>query len=965
MKAFLNKTAEYLLEKYKDNISDLCIVLPSRRAGIFLKKYFSTHINKNIWLPQIYSIDDFINKLSDNKPINNTFLLFELYQIHKNIEKKQAQSFDDFIKWGQILLHDFNETDLYMADPKQLFSYIDEARAISLWNPDNKPLTDFEKNYLKFFNSLIKYYKNFRTGLIDKNATYQGLTYRLLAENIEERTENLEWEKIIFTGFNALTKSEETIIKYLIKTDKAEILWDADKYYLNNTNSLNNKKNKVKHEAGTFLRRYFNTWAAKDINWIEDNFKNENKNISVIGIPKNIGQAKVAGNIIAENNINIDNLALVLADEKLLLPVLNSLPENINYFNVTMGLPINYTPVFNLYDFIFNLHENAIKFSKNLKEDKLIFHHDDILKIFQHPNIISLFSGDKSDISSLHQLTKKIYISNKTFFSLTEIDDILKESTENISETFNAIFINIKQNPELIFECLIKITEKARDNIIEKYSGTNENEYYKVELEYFYNFSIIIKQLKDLLKEYKIEISLQSIRKIFNQTVRTTNIPFYGEPLKGIQIMGMLETRTLDFENLILLSANEGFIPSSKNQNSFIYYDIRRKFGLPTYKDKEAIYAYHFYRMIQRSKNIFLLYNTETDGINSSDKSRFISQLLYELPKYNPNTNFDIKLLNTPTYKNKKPEIIIEKNKNIYKLLLQKAKKGFSPSSLNTYINCPLQFYFQEIEKIREEEKTESTIKPSTFGTVIHEVLHKLFEPFIDKVLTIEDIKSMHSNYKKILNKSFKDNYKDGNISIGKNLLSVEVANNFIKSFLNKEAELINEIQKNGQDLVIKKLEEKFKSFIIIFSNDKKIDVNIKGFVDRIDIIGNTIRIIDYKTGAMKQKELRFNDRDSLLNESKFSKAFQILMYLYLYLKTTNHDKNLNIECGIISLLKIKSGFIKLTPPKNESSENFYDIFNDVLTKLLEEIFDVNTPFMQTKKIENCNYCIYKNICNR
>ncbi|MCD6113270.1 MAG: PD-(D/E)XK nuclease family protein [Bacteroidales bacterium] len=965
MKAFLNKTAEYLLEKYKDNISDLCIVLPSRRAGIFLKKYFSTHINKNIWLPQIYSIDDFINKLSDNKPINNTFLLFELYQIHKNIEKKQAQSFDDFIKWGQILLHDFNETDLYMADPKQLFSYIDEARAISLWNPDNKPLTDFEKNYLKFFNSLIKYYKNFRTGLIDKNATYQGLTYRLLAENIEERTENLEWEKIIFTGFNALTKSEETIIKYLIKTDKAEILWDADKYYLNNTNSLNNKKNKVKHEAGTFLRRYFNTWAAKDINWIEDNFKNENKNISVIGIPKNIGQAKVAGNIIAENNINIDNLALVLADEKLLLPVLNSLPENINYFNVTMGLPINYTPVFNLYDFIFNLHENAIKFSKNLKEDKLIFHHDDILKIFQHPNIISLFSGDKSDISSLHQLTKKIYISNKTFFSLTEIDDILKESTENISETFNAIFINIKQNPELIFECLIKITEKARDNIIEKYSGTNENEYYKVELEYFYNFSIIIKQLKDLLKEYKIEISLQSIRKIFNQTVRTTNIPFYGEPLKGIQIMGMLETRTLDFENLILLSANEGFIPSSKNQNSFIYYDIRKKFGLPTYKDKEAIYAYHFYRMIQRSKNIFLLYNTETDGINSSDKSRFISQLLYELPKYNPNTNFDIKLLNTPTYKNKKPEIIIEKNKNIYKLLLQKAKKGFSPSSLNTYINCPLQFYFQEIEKIREEEKTESTIKPSTFGTVIHEVLHKLFEPFIDKVLTIEDIKSMHSNYKKILNKSFKDNYKDGNISIGKNLLSVEVANNFIKSFLNKEAELINEIQKNGQDLVIKKLEEKFKSFIIIFSNDKKIDVNIKGFVDRIDIIGNTIRIIDYKTGAMKQKELRFNDRDSLLNESKFSKAFQILMYLYLYLKTTNHDKNLNIECGIISLLKIKSGFIKLTPPKNESSENFYDIFNDVLTKLLEEIFDVNTPFMQTKKIENCNYCIYKNICNR
>lgn len=965
MKAFLDKTAEYLLKKYKDNISDLCIVLPSRRAGIFLKKYFSTHINKNIWLPQIYSIDDFINKLSDNKPINNTFLLFELYQIHKNIEKKQAQSFDDFIKWGQILLHDFNETDLYMADPKQLFSYIDEARAISLWNPDNKPLTDFEKNYLKFFNSLIKYYKNFRTGLIDKNATYQGLTYRLLAENIEERTENLEWEKIIFTGFNALTKSEETIIKYLIKTDKAEILWDADKYYLNNTNSLNNKKNKVKHEAGTFLRRYFNTWAAKDINWIEDNFKNENKNISVIGIPKNIGQAKVAGNIIAENNINIDNLALVLADEKLLLPVLNSLPENINYFNVTMGLPINYTPVFNLYDFIFNLHENAIKFSKNLKEDKLIFHHDDILKIFQHPNIISLFSGDKSDISSLHQLTKKIYISNKTFFSLTEIDDILKESTENISETFNAIFINIKQNPELIFECLIKITEKARDNIIEKYSGTNENEYYKVELEYFYNFSIIIKQLKDLLKEYKIEISLQSIRKIFNQTVRTTNIPFYGEPLKGIQIMGMLETRTLDFENLILLSANEGFIPSSKNQNSFIYYDIRRKFGLPTYKDKEAIYAYHFYRMIQRSKNIFLLYNTETDGINSSDKSRFISQLLYELPKYNPNTNFDIKLLNTPTYKNKKPEIIIEKNKNIYKLLLQKAKKGFSPSSLNTYINCPLQFYFQEIEKIREEEKTESTIKPSTFGTVIHEVLHKLFEPFIDKVLTIEDIKSMHSNYKKILNKSFKDNYKDGNISIGKNLLSVEVANNFIKSFLNKEAELINEIQKNGQDLVIKKLEEKFKSFIIIFSNDKKIDVNIKGFVDRIDIIGNTIRIIDYKTGAMKQKELRFNDRDSLLNESKFSKAFQILMYLYLYLKTTNHDKNLNIECGIISLLKIKSGFIKLTPPKNESSENFYDIFNDVLTKLLEEIFDVNTPFMQTKKIENCNYCIYKNICNR
>lgn len=961
MKAFLDKTAEYLLEKYKDNISDLCIVLPSRRAGIFLKKYFSTHITKNIWLPQIYSIDDIVNKLSGNRPINNTFLLFELYNVHKNIEKEQAQNFDDFIKWGQILLHDFNETDLYMADPKNLFSYIDEALAISLWNPDNKPLTDFEKNYLKFFNSLINYYENFKSQLIEKGTTYQGLTYRLLAENIEEKTKNLEWKKIIFTGFNALTKSEETIIKHLIKTDKAEILWDADKYYLND-NTLEN--NKVNNEAGRFLKKYFNSWSADKINWIEDNFKEENKNITVIGVPKNIGQAKVAGNIISEKNIDINNLALVLADEKLLIPVLNSLPDQIKHFNVTMGLPINYTPVFNLYDSIFLLHENSINFSKNIKDEDIIFHHDDILKILQHPNILNIFSSNNSDISILNQLIKKISLTNKLFFKLTEIHNILKDTTENISDTFMSIFINIKQKPELIFDCLKKITEKTRDSILKNHSGNDDNEYYKVELEYFYNFSIIIKQLEDLLKEYKIEISLKAIRKIFIQTVKATNIPFYGEPLKGIQIMGMLETRSLDFENLILVSANEGFIPSSKNQNSFIYFDIRKKFGLPTYKDKEAIYAYHFYRMIQRSKNIFLLYNTESDGMNSSDKSRFISQLIYELPKYNPKTKIDVKLFNTPTFKNKKPEIIIEKDKNIYKLLLQKAHNGFSPSSLNTYINCPLQFYFQQIEKIKEEEKTESTIKPSTFGTVIHDVLQKLFQPFIDKILIPEDIKSMKSDYKRILNNSFKKNYKEGNINLGKNFLSVEVANNFIKSFLNNENNLIKKLQETGDNLVIKKLEEKFKSFVQIFRDEKKIDVNIKGFVDRIDIIGKTIRIIDYKTGSVSQKDLSIKDTDDLLTDSKLSKAFQILMYLYLYLKT-NPDKNFDIECGIISLLKIKSGFMKLIPPKKVSSEDFYDIFDNVLKEILEEIFDKKTPFRQTENQENCKYCIYKNICKR
>ncbi len=942
MQTFLEKATKYLIHKYGDSISDLCIVMPNRRAGLFLKKYLSQQAKKTIWSPDIFSVEDFINELSGLQVTDAISLYFELYETHRNVEKERAESFDNFLSWGKTLLHDFNDIDLHLADPQKIFYFLNSSKAYAVWNLEQKPLSDYQERYLKFYNSLYNYYKDLTSKLLNKNQAYQGLAYRYVADHIEEKINSIKWKKIIFIGFNALNLAEEKIIKHFIECNKAEILWDADNYYIKNP----------QQEAGKFIRKYINSWHLKEINWIENNFTGTKK-INITGVPGNTGQAKLTGHILDEikkNSEKTERTAVVLADEKLLVPVLNSIPADIKNLNVTMGLPLKYTSAFELFDSLFRMHINSVRLSKG---DIPKIYYKDILKIINHPyiaNIINL-STDNRAPSDIVKNSNRVLLSDK------DIQQIFPSSGEYSKYRF--LFDNWNGDIYTAIQCMEKLVEMLK--VFFSAPPTEHVVNTDIDIEYIFNFSKIIKRIKSLSDNYKNIRQIDTLRTLFHRIAETTALPFYGEPLKGIQIMGLLETRNLDFENIIMLSVNENIIPASKTIHSFIPHDVRYEFDLPSYKEREAIYAYHFYRLLQRAENTYLIYNTENDDFGSSEQSRFIKQITNELQKYNADITINHRLMNIPVIKEEDIYTIeIPKTKDIIQKLTEKAKSGFSPSSLNTFINCSLQFYFQEIVKIKEPEEVEETVEADTMGKIMHGVLHDLYKPYINKQIKTGDINNMLSQVDKLTKENFKKYYGGGDVKYGKNLLIINIANKYIKNFLRKETDFIN----NKGPFRIKKLEDKF-STVINISDSIKLMIVLKGVIDRIDEAGNTTRIIDYKTGKVDKNELFVEDWNSLISEPNLAKSFQLLMYSYLYRK--NNDTAEKIESGIISLKKLSSGIFNVHIPENDTDINkkAAEQFETIARILLEDIFNPQKPFTQADDEERCKYCDYGSICNR
>jgi len=948
MQPFLEKIVKHLYERYGDKISDVCIVLPNRRAGLFLKKYLAKEIHQPIWLPEIFSIEDFIAQLSDLRVLDSVDLLFEFYEVYKELNPETAEPFDAFAKWASMLLNDFNEADLYLVDEKKFFTNLRDIKEVENWSFNSAELTELQTKYLNFWDSMGDYYCALSSRLLSKKQANQGLVYRTVAENILERVEGKSWQKIIFSGFNALSAAEEKIISTLIKAAKAEVLWDADVYYTDDKNQ----------EAGKFIRKYKKAFSPekKEFLWEENNLSTDNKNIQIIGAPGNVNQAKTAGSILSslqKKNEDIEKTAVVLADERLLFPVLNSLPATIENMNVTMGYKLNNTTVVDFFTIVFDLHENARHFKES--GDNYKFHHKDVVKFFNHTYTYILCSTE--DASYLpFEIVNNILSGNQVFLSATEIEKALNNELK--ASPFKLVFEHWKNVDEAI-ECLNNLINELKLRLIDS-AAEEGSEKINLESEFLISYSKIINRIQALCAEYKSIAEIKMLRKIIAQLVSSSSLPFYGEPLNGLQIMGMLETRMLDFENVVLLSANENILPEAKTKSSFIPFDLRKAFGLPTYTDRDAIYAYHFYRLVQRAKNVFILYNTETDVFGKGEKSRFVTQLVYELPKVNKQVKIEEKILDLEI---KLPEfgnaIVIEKTKDIFEKLDVKAQEGFSPSFLNAYRNCSLQFYFRYVARIREEEEIEEFIGADTLGNVIHKVLEKLYTPFIGKNVTALDIDRMKKTADEETKKAFEEMYNKNDLLYGKNLLIQKVAEKFIQGFLSREAEYIKE---NKEDLFIKVIEEELNAEVVIEAIEKKI--KIKGKIDRIDGFGNTTRIIDYKTGSVDDKELKIKEWDSLA-DVKLNKSFQLLMYGLLYNKV-NLERKENLQSGIISFRKLSEGLKKVkVNDLDYLDETTLQTFEEQLKKLITEIYNPQIPFSQTKDLTICEYCSFKMICNR
>ena len=965
MESFLEQPAAYIYSKYKDNLDRVCVVSPNRRAALYLRKYLARLIDKPVWLPEMLTVEDFVLKYSGYTLADTVSLLFELHAVHTKIEGKNAQSFEKFMQWGQMLLGDFNEVDLYLADPKQLYSYLSDDKALELWNPSGEPLTEFEKNYLSFFSSMQFYYTGLHDYLKKENLAWQGMAYRKLAEETEWM-DTLPYEKIFFIGFNALTKAEEVITKKLERLGKAEMLWDADSYYVNNPI----------HEAGRFLRQYMRCKKNGEMHWKGNYFTDNAKQITIRGVPNKVSQTKEAGRLISrliKENKDLTGTALVLADETMLLPVLNAIPEASGDFNVTMGFSLTYTPLFSLIDAIFGMHATTLQFATGRKDPG--FYTKELLRLLMHPYIARLGGG----YGATNNLALKLRKSKIPFQSAKLIISSISESKDAVESKMSGLLSLLLdkswQSTSGALKNLTLLTERLRLAFMlpkdkSKSAQDSGQGDLPIEQEYFFAFARLIQRLKEMHSRYEAMNNTETLRQILLQMMRLEKIPFYGEPLKGIQIMGMLETRTLDFDRVILLGANDDLLPGSRKHDSFIPYNIKTEFGIPIHTDKDAVMAYHFYRLLQRSKEVWMFYNTEPGNLGGGDKSRFILQLQEELQKANPKAIIDMGILTLPPAGKPDTEgITIHKTTDILTLLNEKADSGFSPTSLSKYVNCTLQFYFSEILKLSEAEEIEETIDAAVLGSVIHKVLQKLYEDYVNQLISPEHIRMMIKQVPEKTRFAFNENddFK-GSFDEGKNLLIVKVAQLYITNYLKKE---LSVIQDEKQPLYIRKLEQGLNFLLTL--DDTNIEggkraINIKGFIDRIDQSGETLRLIDYKTGNVDpRKELKLKDPEELLTDPAKSKALQLLIYKYLIEKNPDimQGSYLKIEPGIISLRKFGSHLMPLDDKEAWQTGTGYNDFEEVLSDMLKNIFNASIPFSAATDTERCKYCSFRSICNR
>lgn len=909
---FLHKLAQEILKSHSNTLLDLVVILPNKRAKVFLLAELKESVSDNIFAPNIISIENFIQDIAGIRSIDSVELLFEFYNVYLSVtEKDQQESFESFANWAKTLLQDFNEIDRYLLEPDKILKYLENIKEIEHWAVAVEKRTDLIDNYLLFWKKLPEYYHSLYAYLLDKGVGYQGLIYREAVQNLNHFSENNN-KQFLFAGFNALNQAEEKIIQHLLALETAKIYWDIDETLLHDTF----------HDAGLFQRKFKSEWIhykTHPYEWIVNDFT-EAKNIHVIATSKSIGQAKITGSIIekyaAENNANLQNVAVVLGEENLLLPVLHALPESVNALNITMGFSGKNNPAQLLIAKLFKLHSNAL--SRN--SESYVMYYKDVLDILTHPLI--------EPYADANALVNKINKNNYTFITHKKLTELQVE----YNVLFEMLFRKWNTTSVTVLENLSQILLQIKAHL----SYDNEEE--KITNAFVYSVFKVINKMISYFENHTNIDDIKTLQAIYKQVIDVAEVSFEGEPLSGLQIMGVLESRVLDFETVIITSVNEGKFPAGKSTNSFIPYDVKREYGLPTYKEKDAIYTYHFYHLLQRAKNIYLLYNADSEGFDAGEKSRFITQL--EVEKQ-PNHNLTFQYFNPDVPTIAYQPMVVPKTDSVLTRLREIATNGFSPSSLTTYIRNPIQFYLQRVLRISETDEVEENIAANTLGTIIHGTLEELYKPFIGRLLTTVDIESCFQKIDAEVLLQFKEVYKEGEIKKGRNLLAFEVAKRNVFNFLKLEKEALED----GDQVQIIALEQTYER--ILEDHRLPTPVLIKGNVDRIELRNGKIRIIDYKTGKVEQKNVTLKDWKGLTEDIKNDKIIQILAYAFMFEKET---KGLEMEAGIISFKNLNAGFLPFTfkPEKETNTVINADVMEAYLEEiviLLQAIFNQEIPF--------------------
>tara|TARA_R110002051_G_scaffold324635_1_gene422805 strand:+ start:172 stop:2913 length:2742 start_codon:yes stop_codon:yes gene_type:complete len=910
MQSFIKDVVQDVLKNNPDT-GDVVFILPSKRAGVILKKTLSQSLTKTVLAPEIDSIEDFIAKVSGLITANTTTQLFTLYNAYLKVGDYEKESFDSFLKWGQILLQDFNEVDRYLVDASTLYQNVAAIQEVNHWSLYAEK-SEMIENYLHFWKHLEEIYNQFNALLLEQGLGHQGLIYKTAVLELPNYLKS-NYKKHVFLGFNALNTAESLLIQTILEKTNSEIYWDIDPYFLEDNI----------HDAGYFIRNYKRTWNVlkeKTLNGLTNHY-NTKKHIEIFGVPKNIAQVNFVGNLLykiqKETPEILSNAAIVLGNEEILNPLLNSIPENIPATNITMGQKLESTTLASFFTNLIEFHEQ--------KTDKGWFY-THLLNLLTHSYAVLLFDANEVSTDSL---ITKIKTNNWSYITSNQVTDLIPQNS-----TIFLLFKDLKNSPNTLIENFLALIQAIR--AIEAVK-TNS-----LLLEQLYKFYTLFNQLKELCNTYNYVNNLKSLKHLFKQLLSSETLDFQGNPIEGIQIMGMLESRLLDFETIIITSVNEGVLPSGKSNNSFIPFDLKLKNGLPTYKEKDAVYTYHFYRLLQRAKNVYIIYNTEPDALEGGERSRLITQLLTD-----ENRADIIEYIATPTIQPiTKTLEIVEKTKSLITLIQEKAGKGFSPSSLSNYIRNPIDFYKQNLLNINEAIRVEETLAPNTFGTIVHDSLEELYTPLLNLNLTVDLLNGIRKNVTSIVSKNFEKTYKEGNISSGKNYISFHVILKYIQTFIDAEITALKE-----HSIKIIALEQSLSIPLEIAGLN--FPIILKGKLDRVDEIDGITRIIDYKTGKVERRNVEITDWEILSQEYQYSKAFQLLCYALMYFKT-NPAENLSIQAGIISLKNFAEGTLLFAQKESARGAKNHIITNEVihdfeqiLGQLITEICNPEIPFTE------------------
>lgn len=959
MESFLKLVAADLYKHTEGNLAHTAVVFPNKRAGLFFNEYLAQESESPIWSPAYVSISELFRSLSPWEVGDPVKLVCELYKIFRR-ETQSTETLDDFYFWGEMLISDFDDADKNRVDTDKLFSNLQDLRNIMddytfiddeqeeairqfFQNFSIERRTALKERFISLWNVLGNIYKGFRESLASQNIAYEGMMYRHVIEHLD--VDKLPYEKYVFVGFNVLNKVEHTLFTQLKDAGKAVFYWDYDEFY------MKENRQAVTHEAGEFIRRNLRDFPSPLSGELFKNLSKP-KEVHYIASSTENAQARYLPQWIRNNLTTPEKeTAVVLCNEALLQPVLHSLPAEVKHVNITMGFPLSQTPVYSFLIALLELHTHGF----NFKSGRYTF--QSVVTLLKHPYTRQL--------TGQAELLEKELTRNNRFYPLP--GELGKD------EFLTRLFTPLSGNLNLcirLSETLQQVAGIYQANT----SGTEDTDAFnQLYRESLFKAYTTINRFRTLIEEDELTVQSETFRRLLVKVLSATNIPFHGEPAIGMQVMGVLETRNLDFRHLVLLSVNEGQLPKSGGDSSFIPYNLRKAFGMTTIEHKIAVYAYYFYRLLQRAERITLIYNTSSDGLNRGEWSRFMLQFLIEWP--HPITRQFLEAGQSPQGTS---SITVEKTPDVMRQMQSlfdvraNPKAKFSPSALNYYLDCPLKFYYRYVAGLSAPDEVSAEIDSATFGSIFHYAAEHIYKDLTThgKVINKEALETLLRNEVKL------QDYVD---------------TAFKKLFFNvpqNEKPEYNGVQLINSAVIARYLKQllqndlRYAPFTFIASEmevDEPIDIQtpkgviksrIGGIIDRMDSKDGTLRIVDYKTGGDADTPPHV---ESLFIPDKKRSNYVFQTFLYAAIMCRKQP-TMKIAPALLYIHRAAtetySPVIQMGEPRKpkEAVEDFSKYekeYRERLQGLLEEIFNPEKSFTQTEIIEKCTYCDFKALCKR